>query len=139
MSPDTEALHLNLARVCAGLGAILGHVFPVYLRFKGGKGVATSAGVLSAVRWEVVAVLFPVWALVVLVSKYVSLASITAAAAAPVTYAVFSGADAFGPALPGLVFCSLLTLLVVIRHRSNIGRLVRGTESKVLVKKTEEA
>jgi acyl-phosphate glycerol 3-phosphate acyltransferase len=117
--------------VAAGLAAFLGHVFPVYLRFRGGKGVATGAGV--------VAVLLPgpalgtvlVWLAALAATRYVSLASVTAA----VALCLFRLALVEGPlgpdSVPVTAFCFLAAALVVLRHRSNLGRLLRGTENQL--------
>ncbi len=107
-----------------GCAAIAGHNWPVYLRFKGGKGVATSAGVLLGVAPQAVAVGLAVWILLFAVFRYVSLASIGAAAAIPA-----AGWWLYGDtnrAVP--VVLTLLGLLVIWRHRSNIQRLLNGTE-----------
>jgi glycerol-3-phosphate acyltransferase PlsY len=127
---DSEALP-NLLPVAAGLGAFLGHLFPVYLRFRGGKGVATGAGV--------VAVLVPVcalgaiaaWALVLLLRRTMSLASLTAAAVLCGTRLGITP-DPFGrDQLVITAFCLLGAALVVARHATNIARLWLGTEPRL--------
>jgi glycerol-3-phosphate acyltransferase PlsY len=120
--------------VLFGLMAIVGHSFPVYLKFKGGKGVATSAGMLLGVAPLAVVVGFAVWLATVLISRYVSLASILAAVA--VTVAVWVQGD------KGLVInCALtvLSLLVIWLHRANIKRLMNGTENRFGKKKENAA
>ncbi len=118
-----------LAALAGGIAAVLGHTWPIWLRFKGGKGVATSAGMLVAIAPAAVGLALAVWLLVFLTSRYVSLASIAAALVLAVAiwfppFAVKSG----GTILPALV--SLLGLLVVYRHRTNIARLATGTENR---------
>jgi glycerol-3-phosphate acyltransferase PlsY len=126
-----------------GIAAILGHVFPVYLKFRGGKGVATSAGVVLG--------LFPyfTWAGLICVLtfliflkrwKYISLGSIAAAVIFPFAYAgigLWQGWDITGRQLPLLVLAIGLCSLVIWRHRENIRRLRAGTENKIRTKSTQ--
>lgn len=108
----------------AGLGAVLGHIFPVWLKFKGGKGVATYIGVLIAVAWPVALAFGAIWIAVAAITRYSSLAGLVAAAATPVlVYAFADGKSA-------LLFL-ILGVLLFVRHRSNIARLVAGTEPKI--------
>lgn len=109
--------------------AFLGHVFPVWLRFRGGKGVATAAGVLIALDWRVGLCVLVVWLTVAAVSRYSSLAAITAALAAPVAAWFFLGA---GPLLAAI--CAMSVVLIA-RHRANIAKLARGEESRIGEKK----
>lgn len=114
------------AGLTAGMAAILGHSFPVYLGFKGGKGVATSAGVLLGLAWLAALIGIGLWALVFFSSRYVSLASIVAAAAIPaVSWMLYAPDKVATP-----VALTLLGLLIILRHRANIRRLVRGTENR---------
>jgi len=118
-----------------GAGSILGHLFPLYLKFKGGKGVATSAGVLLGL-WPfytlpgvVVVVLFLV---VYLITRTVSIGSIIGAAGFPLAYVAVGLAmkwPIFDKQLPLLVFAVLVALMIVWKHRSNIQRLLSGTEN----------
>ena len=108
-----------------GLCAFLGHVFPVWLRFRGGKGVATAAGVLVALDWRVGLAVIVAWLTVAVVSRYSSLAAITAALFAPAVVWVFHGA---GPMLAAVV---AMSVLLIARHRANIGKLLRGEESRI--------
>ena len=120
-----------------GAAAILGHVFPIYLRFKGGKGVATSFGVALGL-WPyftfcaVIALL--VWLVIVQISRYVSLASICAAVAFPIALVlgilVLPNWHATN-LWPLLIAAVAIPILVIVRHRENIRRLAAGTESKV--------
>jgi glycerol-3-phosphate acyltransferase PlsY len=108
----------------AGVGAVLGHCFPVWLRFKGGKGVATALGVLLAMAWPVGLLSCLTWLLVAAAARYSSLASIVALGAAP-AYALWL-VDGW-TALAAL----LIALLAIARHHENITRLIAGTESKI--------
>ena len=116
--------------VLFGLAAILGHTFPVYLGFKGGKGVATSAGMLLGTAPAAVGVGFVCWIVTMALSRYVSLASIVAAIATAVV--VWIQGD---KALVVNVALTLLALLVVWLHRANIKRLLNGTENRFGKKK----
>lgn len=113
----------------AGFAAILGHVFPVWLRFAGGKGVATALGVFLAICWPALAAAVLLFLLVALFWRYVSLASVSAAAALPLlVYLLYAP----GHAPPTAVsVCTLLAAVVVIvKHRDNIERLLAGTEPR---------
>jgi glycerol-3-phosphate acyltransferase PlsY len=122
--------------IAAAMACILGHSFPVWLKFKGGKGVATSLGVLLALLpWEGLAA-FLVWVLVFAVSRYVSLASIAAAVGLPI-FAIGAQLTGWGRGWPYAGFATVIGILVVIRHKSNIQRLLAGTESRFGKKKGE--
>jgi acyl phosphate:glycerol-3-phosphate acyltransferase len=119
----------DMAAIAAAF-AFLGHVFPVWLRFKGGKGVATSGGILFAYAWPVALAGIATWLIVALTTRYSSLAAIAAAALAPV-YAWFLTHE-FQPTEVVL----FLSLLILMRHHANIRRLIRGEESKITLGKT---
>lgn len=121
----------DVAGVTAGLSAFLGHLFPIYLRFRGGKGVATGAGVVCVlVPLPAVAALLT-WAVVVAVTRIVSLASLVAALALCVAYLLLTAAPFEEKQLVLTVFCLIATVLVFVKHRSNIGRLLAGTEPRL--------
>lgn len=111
----------------AALLAIAGHMFPVWLRFRGGRGVATAVGVFLPICWQAVAAAIVVWVLVLAFWRYVSLASISAAAALPLlVYLLYAP-----PLAPPFVVSAgtlLAAALVIVRHRPNIGRLLDRTE-----------
>jgi acyl phosphate:glycerol-3-phosphate acyltransferase len=120
-----------------GIAAILGHIFPVYLGFKGGKGVATSFGVALGL-WPYFTVpaliALAVWIAVVLLWRYVSLASICAAAAFPIALALgMLAVEHWHPTSlwPLLIAAVAIPVLVIVRHRENLRRLATGTESKI--------
>lgn len=108
----------------AAIGAILGHCFPVWLRFNGGKGFATAAGVLGALAWPVMVLCAAVWALILAVSRISSVSSLSATAAAPVL-AWLMGFKAIVPIMLAIA------AVVFFQHRGNIARLRAGTEPKV--------
>ncbi len=112
------------AGLLAGMAAVLGHVFPVWLKFKGGKGVATPLGVLWAADWPVGAGASVIWLLAAGALRYSSVAALAALAAAPLVALWFG-------AVPVAMAASGLAVLSVFRHRENIQRLVKGEEPKI--------
>ena len=110
--------------LAAGFAAVIGHVFPVWLNFKGGKGVATYIGVLIAVSWPVALSFGVIWAVVAGLWRYSSLAGLIATLATPALLWVFVRGNA------DWVF-ALLTALVWFMHRGNLSRLLAGTEAKI--------
>jgi glycerol-3-phosphate acyltransferase PlsY len=123
----------TVVQIIAGCAAILGHVWTVFAGFRGGKGIATAAGMLLGVAPIEVAVSFGVFALVFLFTHYVSLGSLSAAVAFPLT--MFFRENVFMAEVPGyntLIFFSLgISLLIIYTHRANIRRLLKGTENKI--------
>ncbi len=114
----------------AALGAFLGHLFPVWLGFKGGKGVSTFIGILLALHWPVGLLFCATWAIVAAVSRYSSLSALVAALLTPVYLAWLDQWHLVGLGV-------LLVILIYIAHRDNISRLLAGTESRIGQKKTE--
>lgn len=112
------------AGLAAGLAAFLGHLFPVWLSFKGGKGVSTYAGVLVALAWPAAVAFAVVWIATAVLTRYSSLASLLASLAAPIV-AFFLGSGAVAGIL------AVMTLLVFWMHRANIERLLAGTEARI--------
>lgn len=112
-----------------GFAAFVGHVFPVWLRFHGGKGVATAAGVLIALDWRVGAAAIVAWLAIALVTRYSSLAAIVAAVCAPAATWYLLGAGPFFAAV------AAMGVILVLRHRANIAKLLRGEESRIGEKK----
>ena len=108
----------------AGLAAILGHCFPVWLKFKGGKGVATYFGLMIALYPVVGLAAGAIWLVVAAISRYSSLAALMAAGWAPIVVAFITDGQIFALA-------SVLAVLIYVRHAANIGRLRRGEESKI--------
>jgi len=120
-----------LVGLIAGLAAIVGHMFPIFARFEGGKGVNTAAGILLALTPLTMLYTMAVFATVLLSTRYVSLASILAAIAFPTIAAVrrYAFDAALDPSL--IVVGILIALSIIVAHRSNIGRLLRGNENRV--------
>jgi acyl phosphate:glycerol-3-phosphate acyltransferase len=112
-----------------GFTAFLGHVFPVWLHFRGGKGVATAAGVLIAFDWRIGLATIVVWLAVAVATRYSSLAALVAAIAAPTITWYLHGVAALLWAVVGM------SVLIVLRHRANIAKLARGEESRIGEKK----
>ena len=112
---------MSLAAICA----VLGHVFPVWLRFKGGKGVATALGVFCVLFPKVILVSLVIFILVVAITRYVSLGSILGAIAFPVVAYFMQNADWFS-----LLLASGVSLIIVLKHHQNISRLLAGTENR---------
>ncbi len=112
------------AAIAAGLGAFLGHLFPVWLTFKGGKGVATFIGLLIAFAWPVALGFCAAWLLVAFATRYSSLSALIASAVTPALL------WAYGQPREALLFAALAALLWVM-HRANIARLLAGTEGKI--------
>jgi glycerol-3-phosphate acyltransferase PlsY len=110
--------------ILAALGAFLGHLFPVWLRFRGGKGVATYIGILIALAWHAAVVFCLVWLAVAAVSRYSSLAALMASVATP----LFLWSDGY---LQEAQLFALFTVLLWVKHRPNIARLATGTEGKI--------
>ena len=112
------------AALVAGLAAFLGHVFPIWLRFRGGKGVATYLGVLAAYAWPAAIVFVAIWVAVAAISRYSSLSALTASLISPlVVFTLGHYREAF--------LLSILTLILWIMHRPNLRRLAAGTESRI--------
>ncbi len=116
----------------AGFAAFLGHLYPVYLRFKGGKGMATFLGTLLALAWPIGLACCATWAVVAALSRISSLSALISAASAALWIFVFNRGDM-------ALLVLLLTLLVYARHWANIQRLKAGTEPKIGAKKAEVA
>ena len=121
----TVLLGSSFAEVIGGIAAISGHNWSVFLGFKGGRGVATGLGVIALLAPKVTVIVFLVWAIVVYLTKYVSLASIIAAALVPPLMWLFGAGNEV------LLFGVAAAAFVIVRHRPNIGRLLRGEELKI--------
>ncbi|MBY6202620.1 glycerol-3-phosphate 1-O-acyltransferase PlsY [Maritalea mobilis] len=108
----------------AGFAAFFGHCFPIFLGFKGGKGVATFIGTLLALAWPVGLAACATWLIVAAVTRYSSLSALVAAVLSPVAALLLGRPEL-------VLLCILLAVLILIRHRENITRLLNGTESRI--------
>ena len=117
------------AALAAAVGAFLGHLFPIWLKFKGGKGVATYIGLLLGLCWPAALIFCVIWLVMAAVTRYSSAAALTASAITPLTVWYF------GQPRVALLFL-LLTILAWLMHRANIARLLDGTEGKIGAKAT---
>ncbi len=147
---STMQLERGLLMYIAGLCAVLGHMFPVYYRFKGGKGVVTTASVMLMTDWRVLVLELMVFALMFLLTKTISKCSLVNASVYPLIAAGLRFLDMhqlFGPLAPtqspngGFILCVFLLTLangvaVIIKHKDNIRRILDGTEKKITPKKT---
>jgi glycerol-3-phosphate acyltransferase PlsY len=120
----------TMAVVC-GASAILGHVFTPYLQFRGGKGVATALGVVTALApWSSLFAL-GAWGLLVAITRYVSLGSMAAMVSIPITYLLRNGSETFHSRLGVFVFLTVMAGIVIWKHRGNLARLLQGRERRV--------
>lgn len=130
-SPDNLAL---VGSYLAGICCILGHLYPLYFGFRGGKGVMTVLGITLLLDWRSALVLLSIFGLVLLISRMVSLSSICAGIVMPIVTYVFRTYLYHQP-WPTVTFCTVATLvmavIVIIKHKSNICRIIKGTESKI--------
>ncbi len=126
LSGRHQVRYLTLGIAC--LAAVIGHIFPVWLKFKGGKGVATALGVFLGLMPVAVLITTAVFVAIYLLSHYVSLASITAAAVFPVIACLFMPPGERSLLLP---FMALASLLIIVKHHQNIRRLLAGTENRL--------
>ncbi len=134
LTPDILIYYKILLGVCA----VIGHIFPVFAGFRGGKGIATTTGVLIALFLNILPVVLGIFILVFCVWKYISLASVVTSICFPIVYIfsfVYCG-NAFH--LPLMIFACLVAIFVPITHRKNIKRLLAGTETKFKFRKTVE-
>ena len=115
----------SIAMIAGGILAIVGHSASIFLRFKGGKGVATGLGVLIMLMPTVSVCVFFIWLVIVMISKYVSLGSIVAAAFVPILAYIFNLSLSF------IIFGIVAAIFVIYRHKTNIVRLLQGNENKI--------
>ena len=124
-----DAFGTDICIAVAGIFSVVGHSFPVWLGFKGGKGVATSLGVIFGISWIAALIAFAVWVATFKISRYVSIASIAAAIALPIAMIILLSLHQLQSTVL-VYFSACLTAIVIIRHRSNLSRLFSGTEPR---------
>jgi glycerol-3-phosphate acyltransferase PlsY len=113
--------------LAAGAGAVIGHNWPVYFGFKGGKGMLTAAAVMVVINWPMTLISLGVFVAVVAATRYVSLGTLCAA----VVFVALSFAPVFGATLYFQIFAATLALIIIVKHRENIARLLSGTENRL--------
>ncbi len=131
----SSAWLINL-KILGVFAAVLGHIFPVFADFKGGKGVATLVGAITGIYPQIVFLCFAVWVLVFMISHYLSLASMTAGCCFPLFVIVYSSAEWSrynDVSFAFIVFSFVVAGLLIWSHRKNIERLKAGTESKIYI------
>lgn len=128
-----EIQRVMLYKEFAGLFCVLGHIFPLYFKFKGGKGVAACTGMVIIVDWRIALILFVIFVSVILISKWISFGSIVIAILYPVLIFVF-----YKNWILSLV-ALLFTAIVIIAHRENIKRLIKGEENKITLKNKKKS
>ena len=131
----SQAWIINL-KILAVIVVTLGHIFPVFAGFRGGKGVATILGAVTGIQPNITFLCFAVWVVVLMVWHYVSFASIVAGCAFPILVSIFSGGvySRYGlehTSISYIIFSFVVALALVWTHRKNIGRILDGTESKI--------
>lgn len=133
---DVSSAWLINLKILGVFAAVLGHIFPVFADFKGGKGVATLVGAITGIYPQIVFLCFAVWVLVFMISHYVSLASMTAGCCFPLFVIVYSSAEWSrynDVSFTFIVFSFVVAGLLIWSHRKNIERLKAGTESKIFI------
>lgn len=127
------AMLINL-KIVATVAVVLGHIFPLFADFKGGKGVATIVGAVAGIQPTIILLCFGVWALVFMIWNYVSLASMVAGCCFPIFVLIFSNVAYVrrgDTSVTFIVFSFFVAIMLLWTHRKNIGRLKAGTESKI--------
>lgn len=138
---DFESMYLfNNLKYIAGAFVVLGHDFPLWFGFRGGKGVATSLGVILALNWKIGLIVLSIALLIMIFSRYVSLGSVVGAIVYPfivLTY-ILAGGEKLSKNTVYLIMAFFLALLLIIKHHANIKRLKDGSESKLFAKKSQD-
>ena len=120
-----SSLSYEWVKVFCGIAAICGHNWTIFLKFKGGRGVATSTGVFLGLAWQAMLLVISVWLVIVALTRYISLGSILGAVVLPILVYTLNAP------LPYLLFSILTSLLVIIKHIPNIKRFIKGKENRI--------
>lgn len=145
---QSQPEHLYLYLAYAGLGVVLGHIFPFYLKFKGGKGIAAMSAIFASMDWRICVIAILIFGMTLLLTRYVSLGSILMSVAFLIEYVIFSLQSSFNwfgvklkteipmeITIEGSIVIFVLAFIAIYKHKSNIVRLIQGTENKVGSKK----
>ncbi|WP_068082544.1 glycerol-3-phosphate 1-O-acyltransferase PlsY [Polycladidibacter stylochi] len=124
IAKELDPQNAQVLGLIAGLGAFLGHLFPLWLKFKGGKGVATYIGVLLGLYWQLALIFMAIWLCVAFITRYSSLSALVASLLTPFILWVFNQYQT-------AEMMAVLSLLLWLKHHENIARLVKGTEGKI--------
>jgi len=122
---DPSQASVNILLGLVAIAVFIGHLYPIFHRFKGGKGVATAAGILFAINWALGLATLGTWLIVAVFMRYSSLAALCAAVFAPIYFAFLFGVQPMGLAIV------VMSALLIYRHRSNIRNLLNGTETRL--------
>ncbi|MEI6056032.1 MAG: glycerol-3-phosphate 1-O-acyltransferase PlsY [Lentisphaerota bacterium] len=122
--------YADMSVILAIIGSFVGHIFPVYLKFKGGKGVATGAGALLALTPLSVIIGLAGWVIIFKISRYVSVASILAAVIVAAMTTILSASNTYPVSLTLQIFVAVICLIAILKHKTNIVRLLNGTENR---------
>jgi glycerol-3-phosphate acyltransferase PlsY len=136
---DISSAWLINLKILGVFAAVIGHIFPIFANFKGGKGVATLVGAVTGIYPQIIFLCFAVWFLVFLISHYVSLASMTAGCCFPLLVVIYSSTEWSrnnDVSFTFIIFAFAVAILLLWSHRKNIERLKAGTESKIYIWKS---
>lgn len=131
---ENGLFYLDLIKIFAVVAAVIGHVFPIFAGFRGGKGVATLIGSVTGMYPLIALLCFVVWFIVLMISHYVSLSSMVGGCFFPVFTLIFPETNR---SVPFIVFSFMISIMLIITHRKNIKRLREGTESKIYIWKSK--
>ncbi|MBU1083926.1 MAG: glycerol-3-phosphate 1-O-acyltransferase PlsY [Candidatus Omnitrophota bacterium] len=126
IDPNADILLHDVFYIALGAAVVAGHIWTCFLKFKGGKGVATTAGVMAGLSPAILGICLLIWVIIFSIWKFVSLASISSAVSMPVLSVVF------GKSLEFTIFTAVICIVGVYAHRSNIRRLIQGTENRLV-------
>ncbi len=134
-------LNPHCAVYYCGIACILGTVFPIFFNFKGGKGVASSCGIILVCEWKSAVIALTLFVVILMIKKPISLASISAAASLPLLNIIFAGAPDYTPQqkTAQCLLMGVMAVIVISKHKENIVRLFKGEEKPLVIKKTKES